>query len=265
MDFREFSRDAFKRLSPLPISYLDMPRNGRSGGPFEEGPVASISVAAANQTAQASTEAQPEVQALGATPNVPHTTPIVDTVTLSDGAPRPTSAEEAGLFKVAAPTISSAFSAPPLNAGATAVAGGANNGGNAARAVTQAAAQPAAAPAVTPRATTASNVSAKGGASTPANPPANAPSAPSSEPSSAAASAQAQNQLLQFTEYLQQLGLSPQAQNQMLDSARLLTELDPPAFQQSIVALRAQAASLAAKANSDAQPPASPVAAAKEG
>lgn len=234
--------------------------------------MASFSVAAANQTAQSSTEAQPEVQALGAAPNVPHTAPIVDTVTLSDGAPQPTSAEEAGLFKIAAPTISSAFSAPTLNAEVSAVSGGATKAGSAARAVTQGAAQPPAAPAVTPAATAASNVAAKGGATTHANPlanqhanpPANAPSAPSSAPSSAAASAQAQNQLLQFTEYLQQLGLSPQAQNQMLDSARLLSDLDPPAFQQSIVALRAQAASLAAKANSAAQTPAVPVAATKE-
>ena len=49
-------------------------------------------------------------------------------------------------------------------------------------------------------------------------------------------------------EYLQQLGLSPQAQNQMLHAARILNNLDPPAIQQAIVELRAQAASLAAQA-----------------
>ena len=41
----------------------------------------------------------------------------------------------------------------------------------------------------------------------------------------------------------------------MIDAARLLNDLDPPAFQQAIVALRAEAASLAAQPGSASPAP----------
>ena len=245
--------------------------------------MASIPVAAANQTAQLGTEPQSALQAHNATTRPAQFNPVQDTVTLSNGVPQLTHAEEAGLFQVAAPAIST-FS--------TASFGGANNGaarkaGDTAAAVVNA----PAAIAATPRAPTAQNAAtvqlaannfnaagANAGAASAANTAAannvnevvtgagtpaannatpaanaaqtaNAPSTNAAQ-SAPAATTQSQNLLLQFTEYLQQLGLSPQAQSQMIDAARLLNDLDPPAFQQAIVALRTEAASLAAQAGS---------------
>ena len=81
--------------------------------------MASIPVAAANQTAQLDAEPQSALQAQGATTKLAQSNPVQDTVTLSNGVPQPTHAEEAGLFQVAAPAIST-FS--------TASFGGANSG-----------------------------------------------------------------------------------------------------------------------------------------
>jgi len=223
--------------------------------------VASIPVVAANQTAQLDAEPQSALQAQGATTKPAQSNPVQDTVTLSNGVPQPTHAEEAGLFQVAAPAIST-FSPAAI--------GGANLGAAPKAADTAAAAvnapaaiaTPPKAPAAQNAATVhpaANNVNAiVAGAGTPAA--TNAPQAAKTSTTSAAQSApasstQSQNQLLQFTEYLQQLGLSPQAQSQMIDAARLLNDLDPPAFQQAIVALRAEAASLAAQPGSASPAP----------
>jgi hypothetical protein len=265
-----------------------MPHSGIGSARSEEGPVASIPVAAANQTAQLGTEAQSALQAQTATTKLAQSNPIQDTVTLSNGVPQPTHAEEAALFQVAAPAITtfSPASFGGANAGAApkaADAAAAAVNAPAAIAATPkapaaqnaATAQPAAnnfnpagvnagtAPAV--NTAPANNVNAVvAGAGTPAAPNA-APAANAAQTAKApstnaaqtapAASTQSQNQLLQFTEYLQQLGLSPQAQSQMIDAARLLNDLDPPAFQQAIVALRAEAASLAAKPGSASPAP----------
>lgn len=260
-----------------------MPRSGIGSARYEEGPVASIPVAAANQTAQLSTEAQLPVQPQSATTKLAQSNPVQDTVTLSNGVPQPTPAEEAGLFQVAAPALStfSAASFGGANAGAAPKANDATVAALNAPPATPAAPKTAtvqnaaavqatsntfdaaggnagAAPAA--NTTAANNVNAiVAGAGTPtainaapaanAAQTANAPSTNAAQ-SAPAASSQSQNQILQFTEYLQQLGLSPQAQSQMIDAARLLNDLDPPAFQQAIVALRAEAASLAAQAGS---------------
>ena len=199
--------------------------------------MASIPVAAANQTAQLGTEPQTVLQTPSATNRQAETNPVQDTVTLSNGVPAPTPAEEAGLFQVAAPTIAS-FS-PAALSGVT--SGGALTAADGAVAALNAAPVTRVAPKtpVTANAPQGANAAATSAAQ----------SAP-------ATSTQSQNQLLQFTEYLKQLGLSPQAQSQMIDAARLLNDLDPPAFQQAIVALRAEAASLAAKAGSAPSQPA---------
>ncbi len=81
--------------------------------------MASIPVAAANQTAPLGTEPQSALQAQGATSKLAQSNPVQDTVTLSNGVPQPTHAEEAGLFQVAAPAISTFLPA---------AFGGANNG-----------------------------------------------------------------------------------------------------------------------------------------
>ena len=244
--------------------------------------MASIPVAAANQTAQLDAEPQSGLQAQGATTKLAQSNPIQDTVTLSNGVPQPTHAEEAGLFQVAAPAITTfspaslsganngvaakgvdsataELNAPSVTAAATKTAAGQN------AATTQPAANNSnaagvnagAAPAV--RTAPANDVNAiVAGAGTPAA--TNAPQAANTPTTSAVQSApapstQSQAQLLQFTEYLQQLGLSPQAQSQMIDAARLLNDLDPPAFQQAIVALRAEAASLAVQPGSASPAP----------
>ena len=237
--------------------------------------MASIPVAAANQTAQLGTEPQLALQAQNATAKPAQSNAVQDTVTLSNGVPQPTHAEEAGLFQVAAPAIST-FSSASLD--------GANNGAgpkatDTAAAVVSAPAaatvQPAAndfnAAGVNAETAPATNTAAANkvnaivaGAGTPAATnaapaansvqTANAPSTNAGQ-SSPASTTQSQNLLLQFTEYLQQLGLSPQAQSQMIDAARLLNDLDPPAFQQAIVALRAEAASLAAQPGSASPAP----------
>ncbi len=245
--------------------------------------MASIPVAAANRTAQLGTEAQLALQPQSATTKPAQLNPVQDTVTLSNGVPRPTPAEEAGLFQVAAPVIStfSAVSSGGANAGAALKANDAAAAALNAPTATAAASKTAAAQnaaTVQPAANKFNAAGANAGAvpainTAPANnvngivagagtptainaaPAANAAqtaNAPSTGAalSAPAASSQSQNQLLQFTEYLQQLGLSPQAQSQMMDAARLLNDLDPPAFQQAIVALRAEAASLATQAGS---------------
>jgi len=199
----------------LPISDSSMPRSGIGSARAEEGPVASTPVGAANQTAQLGTEPQLALQAQNATAKPAQSNPVQDTVTLSNGVPQTTPAEEAGLFQVAAPAISTLSSAS---------FDGANNG---------------AAPKATDTAAPAANSAQT----------ANAPATNGAQ-SAPASTTQSQNLLLQFSEYLQQLGLSPQAQSQMIDAARLLNDLDPPAFQQAIVALRTEAASLAAQAGS---------------
>ena len=208
-----------------------MPRSGIVSTRSEEGPVASIPVAAANQTAQLGTEPQTVLQTPSATNRQAETNPVQDTVTLSNGVPAPTPAEEAGLFQVAAPTIAS-FSPTALS--------GVTSGG-APKAAEGAVAALNAAPVTRVAPKTPVTANAPQGANA---------AATSAAQSAPATSTQSQNQLLQFTEYLKQLGLSPQAQSQMIDAARLLNDLDPPAFQQAIVALRAEAASLAAKAGS---------------
>jgi hypothetical protein len=243
----------------LPITDSSMPRGGICSARSEEGPVASIPVAAANQTAQLGVEPQSAVQAQSATTKPAQSNAVQDTVTLSNGVPQPTHAEEAGLFQVAAPAITTL---------STAAFGGASNGAAPKPADTAAAAVNApAAIAATPKAPAAQNAATAqpgannanvAGAGTPAA--TNAPQAAKTPTTSAAQSApasstQSQNQLLQFTEYLQQLGLTPQAQSQMIDAARLLNDLDPPAFQQAIVALRAEAASLAARPGSASPAP----------
>ncbi len=236
--------------------------------------MASIPVAATNQTAQLDAEPQSALQAQGATTKLAQSNPVQDTVTLSNGVPQRSHAEEAGLFQVAAPAISTFSNASFGGANSGAAPKGADGATTALNAPPAIAAAPKAAAAQNSVAAqpTANNLNGAGanagavpavrtapandvnaivaGAGTPAA--TNAPQAANTPTTSAAQSApasstQSQTQLLQFTEYLQQLGLSPQAQSQMIDAARLLNDLDPPAFQQAIVALRAEAASLAAQ------------------
>ena len=244
--------------------------------------MASIPVAAANQTAQLGTEPPSALQAQTATTKVPQFGPIQDTVTLSHGVPQPTPAEEAGLFQVAAPAIPRFSPASLSGASNGAAPRAAENAAavlNAPPASGAALAAPAAqhTPTAQPPANNINSAVVNAGAAPAAKaPPAKnfnvilvgkgtvAPAdAPQPAATLTAATAQhapapsthSQNQLLQFTEYLQQLGLPPQAQNQMIEAARLLNELDPPAFQQAIVALRAEAASLAANSgNATAAP-----------
>ena len=241
--------------------------------------MASIPVAATNQTAQLDAEPQSALQAQGATTKLAQSNPVQDTVTLSNGVPQPSHAEEAGLFQVAAPAISTfspasfgganngatpkaanavaaAVNAPPVIAAAPQTAAAQNPVAvqPAANNITGAGANAGAVPATNPAPANNVNVAGAGTAAVTNAAPAqngaqtaNAPSTSAAQ-SAPASSTQSQAQLLQFTEYLQQLGLSPQAQSQMIDAARLLNDLDPPAFQQAIVALRAEAASLAAQA-----------------
>ena len=263
-----------------------MPRGGIGSARSEEGPVASIPVAATNQTAQLDAEPQSALQAQGATTKLAQSNPVQDTVTLSNGVPQRSHAEEAGLFQVAAPAISTFSNASFGGANSGAAPKGADGATTALNAPPAIAAAPKAAAAqnsvaAQPTANNLNGAGANAGAVPATNPtPANnvivadagtpaatnvAPAAngvqTAKAPSTTAAqsapapSTQSQNQLLQFTEYLQQLGLSPQAQSQMIDAARLLNDLDPPAFQQAIVALRAEAASLAAQPGSASPAP----------
>ena len=275
--------------------------------------MASNPVAAAVQPTQPAAEDQATLQVQATTSKVSLGNPVQDTVTLSNGAFQPTSAEEAGLFHVATPPFS-AFPAiaptasygpnsgsatdtreatlrilvPQNNQTSQPPATPANNAPVVKIGGTQAANTPpagnsdppalhagdaaAANTATQPAAPAAHNVAqanlgaAAGVAPAPAPAPAAANEAANAANTAAITAAQAtntapaaqtstqvQNLLLQFTQYLQQLGLPAAARNQMLDAAQILNGLNPPAFQQAIVALRAEAASLAAQAGSASQ------------
>ena len=227
--------------------------------------MASSPVATAAQAVNQDAAAQPAAQTAGASAKNVQSAAVQDTVTLSNGVPQQTPAEEAGLFQVTAPTLNSAPARVDLNAAnANAVTAGAPNASEVKAAATAGALQAGvASPAVRPEprvasaaagtapaaaatapAPAAANTSAQAPATAPANPAASAAGAQTA----AAPTSQSQTVLDQFTQYLQQLGLSPQAMNQMLQAAQILNNLDPPAIQQAIGELRAQAASLAAQA-----------------
>lgn len=191
--------------------------------------MASSPVATAAQAVEQDAVAQPAAQTAGAGAKLAQSTAVQDTVTLSNGVPQQTPAEEAGLFQVSAPTFNSAPARDALN----------TTSGNAGIVAAPPAVRPE--PRVAPAAAGGATVAAAAATADPAAPAAGAQAA-------AAPTSQSQTVLDQFTQYLQQLGLSPQAMNQMLQAAQILNNLDPPAIQQAIGELRAQAAALAAQA-----------------
>jgi hypothetical protein len=230
--------------------------------------MASSPVTTAAQAVEQDAVAQPAAQTAGAGSRNAQRTAVQDTVTLSNGIPQQTPAEEAGLFQVSAPTLNSAPAREDLNttngnAGNLAAPNPGAENVTAAPGARQAAV--AAPPAVRPEprfapaaagAASVATAAATAPPAAPANTTAQAPAAAPGNPGAFAADAQAatptsQSQTLldQFTQYLQQLGLSPQAMNQMLQAAEILNNLDPPAMQQAIGELRAQAATLAAQAS----------------
>jgi hypothetical protein len=231
--------------------------------------MASSPVATAAQAVEQDAAALPVAQTAGGGSKNAQSTTVQDTVTLSNGIPQQTPAEEAGLFQVNALTLNSAPARDSLNsanpnignlavpnAGATNFAGGAGPLQAGAETPPAVRPQPRVPPAAVGDAPVA-NAGATAPAAAPANTSAQAPVATTATPAAFVAGAQSagtptsQSQALldQFTQYLQQLGLSPQAMNQILQAAEILNSLDPPAMQQAIVELRAQAATLAAQAS----------------
>ncbi len=231
--------------------------------------MASSPVATTAQAVEQDAAALPAAQKAGAGAKNAQSAAVQDIVTLSNGIPQQTPAEEAGLFQVAAPRLGSAPARDSLNsansnagslaapkAGATnfAAGGGSLQGGLAAPPAVRP--EPRVAPAAAATggvATAAATAIATASANTTAQAPASAVPNPTASAAGAQAAAtptsQSQAVLNQFTQYLQQLGLSPQAMNQMLQAAEILNNLDPPAIQQAIGELRAQAATLAAQAS----------------
>ena len=229
--------------------------------------MASSPVATTAQAVEQDTAAQPAAQSAVASAKNAQGSAVQDTVTLSNGVRQQTPAEEAGLFQITAPTLNSAPARDDLNTAngnvglaaapnasevkVAATAGALQAGGAAPPAVRP---EPRVAPAAVGAAPAAA---AAAPAPAAANTSAQAPATATTTPGASAAGAQAastpttqsQAVLNQFTQYLQQLGLSPQAMNQMLQAAEILNNLDPPAIQQAIGELRAQAATLAAKAS----------------
>ena len=93
-----------------------MPRGGfRTGRPGEGFLMASSPVATAAQAVEQDAVAQPAAQTAGAGAKLAQSTAVQDTVTLSNGVPQQTPAEEAGLFQVSAPTFNSAPARDALN------------------------------------------------------------------------------------------------------------------------------------------------------